>query len=130
MVKQERLFRVECVFNSFSQTNFDFEKAFDSLNHKLIITVLEKFGFGDNFIDWIKILLKNQESCIINGGDTTKYFDLERGARQGDPMSAYLFILVLEILFVLLKSNQNIHSMAIFDHKYLYTAYADDKTSF
>ena len=32
-----------------------------------------------------------------NGGKTTKYFKLERGARQGNPISAYLFILVLEI---------------------------------
>ena len=53
-----------------------------------------------DFIDWIKILLKNQESYVINGGHTTKYFRLEKGARKGDPISANLFILVLEILFI------------------------------
>ena len=68
----------------------DFEKAFDSLNHKFLIAVLKKYGFGEDFIDWIKILLRNHESCVINGGHTTTYFCLERGARQGDP--AYLFI--------------------------------------
>ena len=45
----------------------DFEKAFDSLNHNFLIAVLEKFGFGDDFIDWILILFKIQESCVING---------------------------------------------------------------
>ena len=78
----------------------DIEKAFDSLDHIFLISVLKKFGFGKKFITWIEILLKDQQSCVINGGTTTQYFNLERGARQGDPVSAYLFILVLEILFL------------------------------
>ena len=106
----------------------DFEKAFDSLNHKFLIPVLKKYGFGEDFIDWIKILLRDQESCVINGGHTTTYFRLERGARQGDPISAYLFILALELFFILIKSNKNIHGINIFNHDFLYTAYADDTT--
>ena len=77
----------------------DFEKAFDSLNHNFLIAVLKKYGFGDDFINWILILFNSQESCVINGGHSTKYFSLERGARQGDPISAYLLVLALEILF-------------------------------
>ena len=49
----------------------DFEKAFDSLNHKFLIAVLKKYGFGEDFIDWIKTLLRDQEFCVINGGHTT-----------------------------------------------------------
>ena len=108
----------------------DFEKAFDSLNHKFLIAVLKKYGFGEDFIDWIKILLRDQESCVINGGHTTTYFRLERGARQGDPISAYLFILALELFFILIKSNKNIHGINIFNHDFLYTAYADDTNFF
>ena len=65
---------------------FDFQKAFDSMNHASLIAALKKYGFGVSFIDSIKILLNNQESCVINGGHTTKYFKVERGARQGDPI--------------------------------------------
>ena len=58
----------------------DIEKAFDSVNHCFLLQILRKFGFGIGFFSWIKTILKNQESCIINGGKTTKYFKLERGA--------------------------------------------------
>ena len=108
----------------------DIEKAFDSLNHNFIISTLEKYGFGKNFILWVKILLRDQESCVINGGTTTKYFSLGTGARQGDPISAFLFVLALEVLFILIKSKSEIEGMTIFDYNYLYSAYADDTTFF
>ena len=72
----------------------DIEKAFDSINHCFLIKVLEKYGFEKDFIKWIKILVQNQESCIVNGGTTTSNFTLEKGTRQNDPISAYLFILI------------------------------------
>ena len=108
----------------------DLEKAFDSLNHKFLIAFLKKYGFGEDFIDRIKVLMRNQESCVINGGHTITYFHLERGARQDDPISAYLFILALELFFILIKSNKNIHGINIFNHDFLYTAYAEDTTFF
>ena len=108
----------------------DFEKVFDLLNHKFLVAALKKYGFCKDFIDWINILFKNYKSCVINGHHTTKYFPLNRGAWQGDPISAYLFVLALEIFFILLKSNKIIHGINIFNHEFLYTAYADDTTFF
>ena len=108
----------------------DIEKAFDSVNHTFLIKVLEKFGFGNSFIQWVSILLKGQKSCIINGGKTSQYFKLERGTRQRDPISAYLFILALEIVFLILKRNKNIKGIELFQQEFLYTAYADDTTFF
>ena len=106
----------------------DIEKAFDSLDHTFLISVLKKFGFGNNFVNWIETLISKQESCVINGGNTTQYFHLERGARQGDPISAYIFILALEVLSFLVRNNKDIKGLNIFDHLFLYTAYADDTT--
>ena len=46
----------------------DIEKAFDPLDRNFLVSTLEKYGFGQNFILWVKILLNDQESCVINGG--------------------------------------------------------------
>ena len=108
----------------------DIEKAFDSLDHTFLISALEKRGFGKTFIDWIKIFLNEQESSVIKGGITTKYFKLEKGARQGDPVSEYLFMLCLEILFLLIKNNKNIKVIKMFENTFLYTAYEDDSACF
>ena len=106
----------------------DIEKAFDSLDHDFLLSVLKKIGFGENFIYWVKISLNDQQSCTINGWFTTPYFNLEKGARQGDPISGYLFILVLEVFFELIKNNVDIRWITIFNHAFLYTAFADDWT--
>ena len=45
----------------------DIKKAFDSVNNFFLISVLKRYGFGDDFIKWIKTLLKNQELCVLNG---------------------------------------------------------------
>ena len=55
----------------------DIEKAFDSLDHDFLLRILEKIGFGENFIHWIKALLNNQQPCVINAGFTTSYFNRE-----------------------------------------------------
>ena len=58
----------------------DMEKALNSVNHCFLLQILQKFGFGIDFVGWIKTILKDQEPCIFNGGKTTTYFKLERGA--------------------------------------------------
>ena len=54
----------------------DMEKAFDSLQHNFIYATLEKFGFGEDFIKWIRTLLCNASSCVMNNGFSTGYFNL------------------------------------------------------
>ena len=70
----------------------DLEKAFDSIDHNLLIFSLKKYGFGQSFTQRLKFLLKDQESCVINDGKITKYFLFCRGARQGNQVKLfYLF---------------------------------------
>ena len=53
------------------------EKAFDSVTHNFIFVTLQKFGFGPELIQWVKMLLKNGPSCVINNGKSTGYFILK-----------------------------------------------------
>ena len=44
----------------------DFEKAFDSIDHTFLFSVLKSYGFGPDFIQWVKTLFNNAESCVMN----------------------------------------------------------------
>ena len=59
-----------------------------------------------------------------------RYFPLKRGTQQGDPILVYLLILVLEIVFIFIKENENVQDLTISNNKFLYTVYADDTTFF
>ncbi len=58
-------------------------------------------------------MYNNIESTIINNGNTGGYFKLERGVRQGCPLSAYLFILTIEILANKIRYDKNIKGIKI-----------------
>ena len=60
----------------------------------------------------------------------TLYFELERGTRKGEPISAYLFILALEVIFTLIIANPNIKGLQLFSDNFLFFTYADDTTFF
>ena len=98
------------------------------MDHNFLIFASEKYTFVENFISWVKVLLRNQESCGFNRGASTKYFLLGRGTHQDNPVTIFLFILALEFLFHLIKPRPEIKRLEIFDRCYLYSIYTDDIT--
>ena len=68
----------------------DIEKAFYSLDHKFLIYALEQYGFGKNFISWVKVLLTNQELCVLNGGTITKFSARKRRTSRRSNFSLFI----------------------------------------
>ena len=104
----------------------DFKAAFDSVRHKFIFTSLKHMGVGDKLINMLKTLYSSNQSAVMNFGTTTNRISLERSCRQGDPVSAYLFILGMEILLNKLrklKLGMKLGQISLWS-----TAFADDIT--
>ena len=108
--------------------SIDVEKAFDSVDWEYLWKALEAFNIPTGFIDMIKLLYNDIESCVINNGTTTAYFKIKRGVRQGDPIAAYLFTLAIELLAINIRENDQIKGIQINNTTIKLSMYADDMT--
>ena len=106
----------------------DYEAAFDSLDHDFIFTTLKHFGFSDSFLSWIKLLYTNVESNILNNGIASGHVSLKRGNRQGDPISSYVFILMMQVLSSMIMQDINIHGIKVGQKEFKMVLFADDST--
>ena len=92
--------------------SLDYQKAFDSIEKSSIISALQKFNFGSNFINLVNTLINKTESCVQNGGWLSGFFDVERGIRQGCCVSPILFIIVAELMSIKIRNNENVNGLS------------------
>ena len=69
-------------------------------------------------------------ACVTNNGHSTEFFEISRGIRQGCPISALLFILVVEVMAINLKKHTGIKGIKVNTKEMLLTQLADDTTLF
>ena len=103
--------------------SFDFEKAFDKVEHNFLIKTLQTFNFGEKFIKFVKTIHTKIKSHVNNNGHFTDIIEIERGIRQGCPLSLPLYCLIAEVLANSIRKNpgktQQVKNLL----------YADDNTS-
>ncbi|GAU43492.1 hypothetical protein TSUD_92030 [Trifolium subterraneum] len=81
----------------------DFDKAYDSVDWDFLDFVLGKMGFPMRWRNWIRVCISTSWVSVLIDGSPTDEFKMERGLRQGDPLSPFLFILVAEGFNVLMS---------------------------
>ena len=79
---------------------------------------------------WIKVIYKDINSCVINNGWASEFFSINRGVRQGCPLSAYLFIISVELMAENIRQDAEIVGITVNDTEYKISMYADDTMLF
>jgi hypothetical protein len=82
----------------------DFEKAFDKIEHEVILQIMQHKGFGMKWINWMRMIMGSGTSTILLNRVSGKVFHCRRGVRQGDPLSPLLFVLVGDLLQSIVNS--------------------------
>ena len=84
----------------------DQEKAFDKIDRNFLFKTMEKMGISPVFINFIKILYKQNTSTIINNGFLSPQVSLQRGLRQGCPLSLPLYVVQGQITITNINQNK------------------------
>lgn len=85
----------------------DLAKAYDKLSWEYLQRILKAYGFDDRWIEWIMSMISTPSMSILLNGTPTETFKPFHGLRQGDPLSPFLFIIVVDGLGRLIKARVN-----------------------
>ncbi|GJT78985.1 RNA-directed DNA polymerase, eukaryota, reverse transcriptase zinc-binding domain protein [Tanacetum coccineum] len=98
-----RIFFIAVGDIGFQKLGIDFEKAYDSVRWDYLDDVLRKFGFAEKLCGWIQECLRSSWGSVLVNRSPTEEFQFFKGIKQGDPLSPFLFILVMESLHLSFK---------------------------
>ena len=111
-----------------TQLIYDIVSFAEKNNLPGMLILIDFLGFGESFINWIKLFNTDVKATIIQCGFLSKFIDIERGCHQGDPISSYLFILAAQILTILFLDNPNVKGIFCGSTEIKLSQFADDTT--
>ena len=76
----------------------DIEKAYDHVKWEFLMFLLQQCGFSEKWRRWIRCCISIVKFSILINGSLSNFFGSSRGLRQGDPLSPFLFDIVMEAL--------------------------------
>ncbi|GKB94345.1 RNA-directed DNA polymerase, eukaryota, reverse transcriptase zinc-binding domain protein, partial [Tanacetum coccineum] len=109
----------------------DIQKAYDTVNWEFLRSYLTLVGFHETMINWIMVCISSASFSIYVNGELCGFFKGGRGLRQGDPISSYLFTLVMEIFNIIIIKNIDTDPSFKYHHgckelKLTHMCFADD----
>ena len=112
--------------------SLDQEKAFDRVDHQYLFKTMKAFGFGDVFLSWVNLLYAGASCMVKVGGGLSCPIPVERGIRQGCPISGQLYSLAIEPMLCFLRAKLTDFSVpgVMKGPMIALSAYADDLTVF
>ena len=88
--------------------SIDAEKAFDKIQHPIMMNTLQKVGIEGTYLNIIRAIYDKPIANIILNGEKLKAFPLRSGTRQGCPIPPPLFSIVLEVLAMAIREEKEI----------------------